>query len=233
MKRFNVVVAKEDGGVEVHPMKAWLRRHLEELPAGTNPTTSTSHQLRNLLRRRGWAVKELAAEVRLFPPGQVPAAALSTVFGTADDQPEPKEGLTPRALQHQTIGNIGLYFVCYQLSRRGWNVMPTARNARGVDVLIYSQDARRKLSVQVKALSKRSPVPLGANLERLFGDFFVVCRSVATDSPECFILRPTEVRALAHRGEKDGRVSYWLWPKHYETSRFREAWARIGSGLSK
>src|SRR6266699_1436173 len=141
MKRFNVVVAKEDGGVEVHPMKAWLRRHLEELPAGTNPTTSTSHQLRNLLRRRGWAVKELAAEVRLFPPGQVPAAALSTVFGTADDQPEPKEGLTPRALQHQTIGNIGLYFVCYQLSRRGWNVMPTARNARGVDVLIYSQDA--------------------------------------------------------------------------------------------
>ncbi len=136
-------------------------------------------------------------------------------------------------LHHQTVGNVGLYFVCYALSRRGWNVMPTARNARGVDVLLYSQDASRKLSAQVKALSKRSPVPLGTNLERLFGDFFIVCRNVATESPECFILRPREVRNLAHRGEKDGRVSFWLQPKDYDAPRFREAWARIGSGLSE
>jgi hypothetical protein len=27
-------------------------------------------------------------------------------------------------------GNTGMYFVAYQLSRRGWNVMPTSRNAR-------------------------------------------------------------------------------------------------------
>ena len=133
-------------------------------------------------------------------------------------------------LDNQTVGNVGLYFVCYQLSRRGWNVMPTARNARGVDVLLYSHDASRKLTVQVKALSKRNPVPLGSHLERLFGDFFIVCREVATDSPACFVLTPDEVRKLAHRGEKDGRVSFWLQPKDYEQERFREAWSRIGSG---
>jgi hypothetical protein len=68
----------------------------------------------------------------------------------------------------QTVGNVGMYYVCYQLSRMGWNVMPTARNARGIDVLIYSQDADRKHTIQVKTLSKGSPVPLGNNLDHLY-----------------------------------------------------------------
>jgi|ERR1700722_454908 hypothetical protein len=29
-----------------------------------------------------------------------------------------------------------------------------------------------------------------------------------TTTPICFIMKPTEVRRLAHRGEKEGRVSY-------------------------
>ena len=135
------------------------------------------------------------------------------------------------SLASQVVGNVGLYYVCYRLSRRGWNVMPTARNARGVDILIYSQDALRTHSIQVKALSKRAPVPLGGNLERLFGHFFVICRGVASDAPECFVLTPQEVRDRAHRGVKEDRVSFWLQPKDYAVDQFREAWDRIGSGL--
>src|SRR5882762_2693725 len=82
---------------------------------------------------------------------------------------------------NQVVGNVGLFYVCYRLSRRGWNVMPTARNARGIDVLIYSQDASRTYTIQVKALSRRNPVPLGNRLDRLMGDFFVVCRNVRSD----------------------------------------------------
>jgi hypothetical protein len=136
------------------------------------------------------------------------------------------------ALPNQAVGNVGLYYVCYRLSCLGWNVMPTTRNARGVDILIYSQDASRTAAIQVKALSRRSPVPLGTRLESLFGDFFVVCRNVASERPECFVLTPAEVRQLAHRGEKDGKVSFWLQPKDYETEKFREAWSRVGSGLT-
>jgi hypothetical protein len=110
--------------------------------------------------------------------------------------------------------------------------MPTARNARGIDVLIYSQDATRTHTVQVKALSKRSPVPLGTKLEGLFGDFFVICRNLTLDAPECFILTPAEVRNLAHRGVKDTKVSFWLQPKHYESTAFQENWDRIGKGSS-
>src|SRR5437870_66535 len=119
-------------------------------------------------------------------------------------------GQTAGPVGNQVVGNIGLYYVCYRLSRLGWNVMPTSRNARGIDVLIYSQDASRKHTVQVKALSKASPVPLGKSLEQLFADFFIVCRHVQTDSPECFILLPTEVTARAHQGVKDGKTSHWL-----------------------
>lgn len=133
---------------------------------------------------------------------------------------------------NQVVGNVGLYYVCYKLSRLGWNVMPTARNARGIDVLVYSQDSTKTHTIQVKALSRRSPVPLGNKLDGLFGDFFIICRNVASDEPECFVLSPVEVRQLAHKGEKNAKISYWLQPKQYETTAFRENWDRIGKGDS-
>ena len=131
---------------------------------------------------------------------------------------------------NQVVGNVGLYFVCYRLSQMGWNVMPTARNAKGIDVLIYSQNANRKFTVQVKALSKSSPVPLGGKLTNLFGDFFVICRRLETSTPQCFVLTPQEVQELAHKGEKEGKTSFWLQPKHYATDAYLEKWDRIGHG---
>lgn len=108
--------------------------------------------------------------------------------------------------------------------------MPTARNARGIDILVYNRSGARKLGLQVKALSKKSPVPLGQDLNRLIGDFWIICRGLASPAPECFILEPDEVRALAHRGEKEGRVSFWLQPRSYDRPEFREAWQRLGTG---
>jgi hypothetical protein len=132
----------------------------------------------------------------------------------------------------QIVGNIGLYYVCYRLSRLGWNVMPTTRNARGIDVLIYSQDATRTHTIQVKTLSNPNPVGLGKNLDGLVGDFFVICRNVSLDTPDCFVLTLHEVRSLAHRRVKKGKVSYWLQRKQYETGPFKNQWDRIGKGSS-
>jgi hypothetical protein len=126
-------------------------------------------------------------------------------------------------------GNVGLYYCCYRLSLFGWNVMPTARNARGVDIIAYNRDASHFVGIQVKALSKRDPVPLGTSLDKIMGDFWIIVNKVAT-SPSAFILLPSEVRAGAHRGEKEGRVSFWLQPTAYDQAQFREAWERIGRG---
>lgn len=107
--------------------------------------------------------------------------------------------------------------------------MPTARNARGIDLVAYYPDGTHFIGVQVKVLSKRSPVPLGKGLEELMGDFWVIVNDVR-GSLNAFVLTPDEVKRSAYRGEKGGRVSFWLQPKDYDNDSFREAWNRIGSG---
>jgi hypothetical protein len=130
------------------------------------------------------------------------------------------------------IGNIGLYYTCYQLSRKGWNVMPTARNARGIDIVAYNSDGSCFKGIQVKSLSKSNPVPIGGGLDKIMGDFWVIVDDVL-EKPNAFVMLPSEVKKYVHRGERDGRVSYWLQPSSYNKEEYREAWNRIGRGGEK
>jgi hypothetical protein len=75
---------------------------------------------------------------------------------------------TTTRIANQLVGNVGLYYICYELSKWGWNVLPTPRNARGIDIIIYSQNASKKYTIQVKSLSKRAPVPLGGRENNMF-----------------------------------------------------------------
>lgn len=129
----------------------------------------------------------------------------------------------------QVTRNIGLYYVCYRLSRMGWNVKPTARNARGIDIIAYNQKGAMCVGIKVKTLSKCNPVPLGKTLDRVMGDYWVIVNDVEKE-PNAFILLPDEVKSSAQRREKEGRVSYWLQPVSYDTEQFKEAWHRIGYG---
>jgi hypothetical protein len=138
-----------------------------------------------------------------------------------------KEPSEEKALANQVVGNIGMYYAAFQLSQMGWNVMPTARNAKGIDLLAYNSNADKFLGIQVKSLSKRPPVPLGKSLDKIMGHWWVVVTN-SVSSPVCYILTPDEVRKLAHRGEKNGSVSFWLQPKAYDQVEYREAWNRIG-----
>ena len=83
------------------------------------------------------------------------------------------------------------------------------------------------ISIQIKTLSKRNPVPLGSSLDKVMGDFWIIVNNVS-DDPQTYIMRPKEVKSLAHRGEKSGRVSYWLQPKAYCIEKFHDSWSRIG-----
>ena len=145
----------------------------------------------------------------------------------SDNNPEPVP-VTERT-NGQITGNVGLYYCCYQLSRRGWNVMPTARNAKGVDIIAYSADASQFVGVQVKALSKRSAVPLGTSLEKFMGHYWIIINKLAS-IPEVFILLPSEVKAGAHLAGKDDKAAYWLEAKQYEKPEFKDAWHRIRGG---
>ncbi|KQQ39133.1 hypothetical protein ASF58_22845 [Methylobacterium sp. Leaf125] len=132
-------------------------------------------------------------------------------------------------MSHQLTGNAGLYHVARELSRRGWHVMPTVRNARGADLYAASSDEKIVLPIQSKALSKKVPVPLGGSLETLRSPWWVVTTNANTALPSCYVLTLDEVRTGAHRGVNDaGKVSYWLQPKAYALSAYLEAWSRLG-----
>ncbi len=102
MKRFNVVIPREDGGVEVHPMKQWLRQHPEYIPAGLDPTSATSHQLRNGLRKLGWSVQETASEERLMKPGYSQLeTTVEAVLGEEGEGDDTEENVAAFALEYQ------------------------------------------------------------------------------------------------------------------------------------
>lgn len=134
---------------------------------------------------------------------------------------------------NQAVGNAGLFYVSYLLSRAGWNVLPTSRNARGIDALIYSSKGKRTESLQVKCLSKRAPVPLGTKQDSLFSNWFVIC-VLGQDIPRCFLMKTDLVRERAHMSSaaksSRGIAAYWLQPNRYEEFEDGEL-VGIGSGL--
>lgn len=132
---------------------------------------------------------------------------------------------------NQLTGKAGVYYCCYKLSVLGWNVALTVRNAQGVDIVARRGSDTGSVGVQVRTLSKRAPVPLGPTLDSIMGDYWAIVNDVISASPRTFILLPSEVRATAHRSERDGKVTYWLEPKDYELDSYREAWGRLGQPI--
>jgi len=95
VQRHNVVIPRGDGGVEVHPLKEWLRQHPDILP-GLDPNSSTSHQLRNALRRLGWTMQETPTEIRLIQPGTDSGSeVLSEVLGSSEVPDEADADISP------------------------------------------------------------------------------------------------------------------------------------------
>ena len=137
------------------------------------------------------------------------------------------------AQDNQITANVGLYYVCYHLSRQGWNVMPTARNARGIDIVAYDKSAQKFLGIQVKALSKRHAVPLGKSLEKIMGDYWIIVNNISAE-PNVFIMLPEEVKKSAvQSGKRNGKVAFWLDRIAYELEAYKDAWQRLKVSVKK
>lgn len=129
-------------------------------------------------------------------------------------------------VRSQITGNSGLYYAAWQLSRRGWHVMPTVRNARGSDLIVVNDDETIFLGIQSKALSRRQAVGLGTHIDDLRSDWWVVTVKANAADPVCYVMTLAEVRAAAKQDRNGG--AWWLDPPAYDRNEFRDAWARIG-----
>lgn len=132
-------------------------------------------------------------------------------------------------MKTQLTGNVGLYLVCTELSRQGFNVMPTARNAKGVDIVAYDYRGN-SFTVQVKALTKRNPVPLGTGTGSLPADYYVIAVHVH-DEPIYHVLTRKEMQAAKiskYTIKSSGKVGHWLDPPHYyKNPKYLDAWKKI------
>lgn len=108
--------------------------------------------------------------------------------------------------------------------------MPTVRNARGADLYAASDnEAAPAIPIQSKALSKLSPVPLGGSLDTLRTQWWITTVNAGGDEPTCYVMTLDEVKAGAHKSVNEaGKVSYWLQPKAYALSVYKDAWDRLG-----
>ena len=124
---------------------------------------------------------------------------------------------------HNT-GNIGLHYACYRLAEQGWNVMPTARNARGVDILVSGSKGKSK-SIQVKTLSGVNPVNI-KDVDTIDVEYLIVvmnARGIKGGSPTCYVLTTKQARMIVTPHE----TRPWI-PVH-KLKPYAERWKTIGT----
>ena len=137
-----------------------------------------------------------------------------------------------RQYQRQITGNKAMYHVCYKLSELGWNVMPTARNAAGVDILCINEEGSIMISVQVKGRGKRDRAfSIPPSRDRIMGDVWIIVTELDYGAPTCYILFPDEIEeGRKSQTNKKGKISHWF-ARKYDIEPFKEKWERIGSGF--
>ena len=139
--------------------------------------------------------------------------------------------MSEKKTDKQIVGNIGMFYACYQLSLLGWNVMPTSRNAKGIDIIAYSPDGKDYLGVQVKTLSKPVHVPLGNEKEKIMGDYWIIVVLTDKKTPSCnptmYILTKDEVIAMGNNYIKNGKRTAFLHKDKYEDEKFKNRLDKI------
>lgn len=69
MRKAHLAVLKDQRGqAQFFPMKEWLQQNPAEVPEGLDASSSTSHELRRGLCKRGWQIRELSDKVLVIRP---------------------------------------------------------------------------------------------------------------------------------------------------------------------
>jgi hypothetical protein len=144
----------------------------------------------------------------------------------------------------QLTGNIGLFYACYQLSLHGWNALPTIRNARGADIILVK--SKKKLGIQVKALSSEADIFLGKNYDDPSVEYWVVLMNVRQiDKQMTYVIPQKDINQgvkvceqginssenlIYHDVVKiDGKISYYINRKFLKNINhiYADAWQSI------
>jgi hypothetical protein len=145
---------------------------------------------------------------------------------TGDNGTHGGSGRKAHRLSNQIMANAGVFLACHQLSKLGWQVLPTSRNAKAVDIVAYHEDDPRPVTLQVKAMSAPRNICLGPT-PKCCADYFIVCVLQSKESlPKCYVFRLDDVA----RHDDSIRLyagKHWLQRKAFATQEYAERWDRI------
>jgi hypothetical protein len=142
-----------------------------------------------------------------------------------------------QSINRQLIRNAAVYYACYELSKRGWNAIPTSKNSRGIDIVIYDKKGREMHTIKVKSSSSdgRFDVLLGMKPTNLLTEYVIIVKDVIS-TPEVYILDSDTVRrvldsetvmkGLTSSILKGSRQGYFLPYEVYKD--FKDRWDLIG-----
>lgn len=106
--------------------------------------------------------------------------------------------------------------------------MPTARNAKGVDVIGYD-NAGNAFTVQVKTLTKRNAIPLSGNGSHLMADYFIVV-VLEGKMQGAYVWTREEMRKanISTFDGKNDKKQLWFEAKNWtKETGARDAWDKI------
>ena len=137
---------------------------------------------------------------------------------------------------NQITGNIGLYHVARELSREGWNVMPTVRNARSADLYAALEDERTIRPIQIKTHSGK-PNDMGLDLRSriLVTPWWVFVVFAKTQNISCYVFKLDEILQLKVRdpgtrsGKPENERKFWFPRKYYTPGNESERTDRLNA----
>ena len=100
-------------------------------------------------------------------------------------------------------GNVGLYLVCAELSKRNLIALPTSRNTKGYDVVVLNPTTNKSIGIQVKCSDKKEFPIFSSHWrdyekkinEKILSPFILVDIS-NIDAPVYYILTKREMKNL-------------------------------------
>ena len=110
-------------------------------------------------------------------------------------------------------GMAGVYYTAAELSRRGFIVTLTVRNAPGVDILASTLDLKKTFSIQVKARgSNTKDWLLNKDVKKLVSPnfFYGFVNIMENKGPEFYIAKSNTVANNMRTGRWKNSTFYWF-----------------------
>jgi hypothetical protein len=125
------------------------------------------------------------------------------------------------------------------LSRLGYSVAPTARNAAGADLLVFDPDTARAASIEVKTNAKRANFWLvgervnSCSSASHFYTFLNICAARGGGEVYEYYLVPSEVVARETIVERSKSGSIWYSFMLKSAEKYRDAWPQLQSACER